>query len=242
MFYTLFSPLFYLMFRSVCGTLKNRFLNPVVDRLGKFESINEKVLKGVRLGKFKKLGESGVLETDPEAFSIAHDALTQDLKALAKRLLTEGRADGIFLSVQESPGISPEQYKKLISPGEKEILNVASGISNYNILHVCGQNFSSNLSNYADYNAKAFNWPAFEHGPSLREGKALLGGKAVIGGFAEGKNGVLFKGTKEEIESFTEKLVSDTGRKGLIIGADCSVPDSVSWERLKWARDKAAAL
>ncbi|MDR2749552.1 MAG: class I SAM-dependent methyltransferase, partial [Clostridiales bacterium] len=124
MFYTLFSPLFYLMFRSVCGTLKNRFLNPVVDRLGRIEAINEKVLKGVRLGKFKKLGESGIIGTDPEAFSIAHDALIQDLKTLSKRLLTEGGADGIFLSVQESPGISAEQYKKLIAPGEKELLNL----------------------------------------------------------------------------------------------------------------------
>jgi uroporphyrinogen decarboxylase len=241
-FFTVFSPLYYLIFRSVCGTLQNRGLNAVFGHLGKVEFIQNKIFKNIRLKKFMKLGRSGIFDADPSAFIHAHNALTQDLKVLTERLLREGGADGLFFSVQSVDGISEENYKNHIAPGEKEILDFAAGINDYNILHICGQNFKSCVETYQSYNAKMYNWPSFGYGPSLKDGKAFFGGKAVIGGFSESKNGILYNGTRNEIEAFTEKLIADTGRKGLIIGADCAIPGDTNREHLKWVRDKAATL
>ncbi|MDR2052779.1 MAG: hypothetical protein LBP80_05120 [Treponema sp.] len=240
-FWTIFSPLFYLIFRSVCGALQNKALNAVFGQLGKVK-IFDNFFKNIRLGKFRQLINSGILESDLGAFLHAHGCLTADLKVLAGRILKEGGADGIFLSVQSVDGLSGENYRKYIAPDEREILDYARGISDYNILHICGQNFKNDVTNYAGYNAKLYNWPAFASGPTLREGKAFFGGKAVIGGFGEGKDDLLYTGSREEIEAFTEKLIKDTGRRGLIMGADCAIPGDINRDHLRWVRDKAASL
>jgi uroporphyrinogen decarboxylase len=241
-FFTVFSPLYYLIFRNVCGALQNKGLNAVFEHLGKVKFINNNVFKKIRLNKFMALGNSGILNTDPDAFIHAHDTLVQDLKTLTERLLREGGADGIFFSVQTVDSISETDYKKFVSSGEKEILDFAAEISDYNILHICGQNFKSFVDTYRDYNAKMYNWPSFGYGPSLKDGKAFFGGKAVIGGFSESKDGLLYNGTRKEIEDFTEELVKTTGRQGLVIGVDCAIQSDINRERLKWVRDKAITL
>lgn len=37
-----------------------------------------------------------------------------------------------------------------------------------------------------------------------------------------------------------ENLISEAGKEGIIIGADCTVPADIDIERLKWVREKAA--
>jgi uroporphyrinogen decarboxylase len=240
-FFTVFSPLYYLIFRNVCATLQNKGLNAVFGSLSKLKPF-QSVFKNIRLKKFMTLGNSGIFDVDPDAFAHAHGVLTEDLKVLAERLLKEGGANGLFFSVQSVDGISEDNYNKYVVPGEKEILDHAAGISDYTILHICGQNFKSYVETYQSYNAKMYNWPSFEYGPSLKDGKVFFGGKAVIGGFSESREGLLHTGTREEIEAFTEKLIADTGRKGLVIGADCAIRSDTNWDHLKWVRDKAATL
>ena len=52
--------------------------------------------------------------------------------------------------------------------------------------------------------------------------------------------GVIHAGTKEQIQDTVEKLIRDGGKTGLIIGADCTVPEDTPIEHLVWAREKAA--
>ena len=76
----------------------------------------------------------------------------------------------------------------------------------------------------------------------VEEGKKLFGGRAVIGGFDQTKDSVLYRGSKEEIEAYVEKLIEDVGKVGVVVGADCTVPADISVERLNWARNKAKEL
>lgn len=62
----------------------------------------------------------------------------------------------------------------------------------------------------------------------------------MIGGFDNVKEGLLYSGTRLEIEAYVEKLLAEAGREGVIIGADCTVPSDIDMERLKWVREKAA--
>jgi hypothetical protein len=43
-------------------------------------------------------------------------------------------------------------------------------------------------------------------------------------------------------ESFTEKPIADSGRRRIIPGANCTLPDDAAVERFDWMRKKAAAF
>ena len=44
---------------------------------------------------------------------------------------------------------------------------------------------------------------------------------------------------REAIEQETRRLVAEAGSRGLILGADCTVPDDFQLERLDWVRQAA---
>ena len=67
----------------------------------------------------------------------------------------------------------------------------------------------------------------------------MFGGKTVIGGFDNTVKGLLYKGTKEQIQAETKKLLDEAGKTGIILGADCTVPKDISFERFEWVREAA---
>ena len=96
------------------------------------------------------------------------------------------------------------------------------------------------MSVYKDYDVKVINWAVVVEQVPLKKGKELFGGRAVIGGFANTKEGLLYKGSKEEIESYTRNLLDEAGTTGVIIGADCTIPEDTPLERLEWVRQAVA--
>lgn len=182
------------------------------------------------------------LEQDGEAVAYALDVLAESLNVLTKRVVKPGLADGIYLSVNNPNRAIPAQiYNAFVAPSERKILESAKEVSPDNILHICG--FAGNrniLSVYQDYPVEVVNWAVHAEELGLAEGKKFFGGKTVIGGFDNVKEGLLYSGTKQEIEDYVEKLLKGTGRDGIIVGADCTVPSDIDIERLKWVRDKAA--
>jgi len=177
-----------------------------------------------------------------DAVRHALNTVAEDLGTLSRRLITEGKADGIYLSVQnvQDSRITSELYREVIAPSELHVLETAIKYSENNILHICGYEGSRNdLNIYLNYNAKVINWAVNVEGISLAEGKKLFGGKAVIGGFDNRPGGILHKGSREEIEALTEKLIRESGKTGIILGADCTVPSDIDLNRLEWVRSKA---
>jgi uroporphyrinogen decarboxylase len=71
----------------------------------------------------------------------------------------------------------------------------------------------------------------------LSEGKKLFGGKAVFGGFEQ--ETVIYKGTKEEVEAAAWKILDESGQVGIMLGADCTVPNDIDDNRLEWVRQAA---
>jgi uroporphyrinogen decarboxylase len=121
------------------------------------------------------------------------------------------------------------------------ILNISPGGNN--ILHICGYEGARNHPDaWVSYNARAYNWAVQVEGLDLGEGKKLFGGKAVIGGFANPSGSLIHTGPRKAIEDFTEKLLREAGKTGVILGADCTVPRDINLEHLRWVRAKAASL
>ena len=190
--------------------------------------------QGVSFGK--------LVEEDPAAVRDALLEVAKDIAALSKAVISQGGADGIYLSAQnlQDTKLSKEDYLKYIAPAELAVLNAANEVSDYNILHICGFKGAKNdLSTYVDYPAKIINWAVTVEGVSLEEGKKLFGGRAVIGGFGNTEQDLLYKGSKAEIQAETRTLLEKVGTQGVILGADCTVPSDISYEHLEWVRQAA---
>ena len=185
------------------------------------------------------------LKEDPKAIAHALDIIAEDNGTLCELLMTEAGCDGVYYCVQggEKNRMSVEAYRKYITPSDKAVLSHANKFSPYNILHCCGWAGDPNhLEDWQDYSAKVINWAAYIEKMDMVAGRAFFGGKTVLGGCDNRKGGVLYSGTKAEVQTFIRKLLasfdSDTG---YMIGADCTLPGDISMERIEWVLETVAS-
>ena len=183
-----------------------------------------------------------LVREDAAAVRAAFDVISGDLAKLARRIIAEAGVTGIYFSLQNliGEGASRAVYEEVFAPGEKEILRAANAESSYNILHICGFEGASNaLELFKDYPAQVFNWATHHEGVSLAEGRKLFGGQTVLGGFENSRAALLNTGSRAELEDETKRLLAAAGSQGVILGADCTVPDDFEIERLDWIRQAA---
>lgn len=179
---------------------------------------------------------------EPETLTKAMDIISTDYAELAKALISEAGVDGIYLSVNNvSPdGITEEEYRKYIAPYELKILEAANEAGGSNILHICGYHgFRNHLEWYKDYPFLAVNVANHVEGITLGKEKKLFGGRAVIGGFGQTENDLIYKGSEKEIRSEVRRLLDESGTKGVLLGADCTIPRDTDIRHLEWIRDEA---
>lgn len=192
----------------------------------------------MRFGTSEELLMSHLRE-NPEAVCHAFSVIAQDVKSLVRRVITEAGCDGIYYCVQnaEKFRFTAEEYRRIVTPAELDVLKYANSLSDNNILHCCGWAGDPNrVEVWKDYPAKAVNWAVYVENMTLAQGKEFFGGRCVLGGFDNRKEGVLYSGSREEIEKETERLLEEAGTRGVVIGADCTLPSDIDIERLKWVR------
>lgn len=179
---------------------------------------------------------------NPELFREILDVIAEDIAILTKKIIQDGGADGIYLSTQEiqDERITAELYQTYIEPSNIKVLEAANQVGGVNILHICGfQGASNNVTIFKDYPAQVFNWATHHEAVSLPQGQELFHGKAVLGGFENGKQSMLYGGTKAALQEETKRLLAEAGTRGVLLGADCTVPDEFELERLDWIRQAA---
>lgn len=182
------------------------------------------------------------IHKDKEAVKRVLDILSDDYALLAEGLLTEGGMDGIYFSVNnvDRDRLTKEEYDEVVRPGEIKVLEAANRVKDNNILHICGfKGFRNHLDWYADYPVLVVNWAAHVEEVPLSEGKKLFGGRCVIGGFGQTPDDLLYKGSEEEIRAETKRILTDAGKTGVILGADCTIPPDTAIEHLLWVREEA---
>jgi len=177
---------------------------------------------------------------DKDAVLHALSVATEDMSALARSVIQAG-ADGIFLSAQQisDPRIDGALHRNVLSPGDCRVLESAKSTRPdvFNILHICSyEGHRNDLINFVNYPAEIINWAAVFENVPLAEGKKLFKGKPVIGGFDNTTKGVLYSGTREEIQAETRRIIGSAGKTGIILGADCTLPRDIDLQRLKWVR------
>ena len=96
------------------------------------------------------------------------------------------------------------------------------------------------MERYRDYSvyADVVNWGVYEAPFSLEMGKELFAGKTIMGGLPN-HHGALVEGSKTEIEAEVKKVVDTFGRKGLILGADCTLSTQQDRTKVRMAVEAA---
>ncbi len=186
------------------------------------------------------------LREDPQAVAYALGIIAEDNSTLCELLMTEAGCDGIYYCVQggEKDRMTGETYRAYVTPSDKAVLSHANKFSPYNILHCCGwAGIPNRLENWQDYPAKVINWAVFIEEMDLVRGRAFFGGKTVLGGCDNRKTGVLYTGSKAEVQSFVRKLVSSFDQDtGYMIGADCTLPADIDKKRIQWVIEAVNSL
>ena len=181
----------------------------------------------------------GFIQSDPDAVSAAIKNIAEDIAAINELLIKEGGVDGIYLSVNnQSNFFTDEFFLTYVAPHEQEMLRKANELSKINLLHICGYHGRSNhLHLFTGYEAAAYNIAVYAEGVSLSEGRKLFGGKPVFGGYAQ--DTVIYRGTKEEVKKAAWDILDECGQVGVMLGADCTVPNDIYETRLEWVREAA---
>lgn len=174
---------------------------------------------------------------DPDSVLAGVNAIADVLADWTKGYLDAG-ADGIYYSGQfsEPARFEKEEWEHLVKPSDLQILDtVHARDGKYNIVHICGEaehNFQASPERYGDYPGDLFNWDVHRDNFSLEQGRDFFQ-KPILGGLDN--HGLLIHGSVDEIEKETRRIIESFGKKGLMIGADCTVPADIPLEKLKAA-------
>ena len=182
------------------------------------------------------------MKADPEAMKYACSVIAQDAKAL---VIEEAGCDGIYYCVQNAEifRFTAEEYRRLVTPSDKDVLDYANTLSTHNILHCCGWGGDKNrVEVWQDYEAAAINWAVYVEDMDIPSGRQFFAGKPALGGFDNRKEGILYSGKEEEIRKFTRELIETCGKKGFLLGADCTIPSDLPVEHIHWVLETARSM
>ena len=190
------------------------------------------------------------IREDKNSVMAALDAIAQSNALLAELLITEAGCDGVYYCVQggEYDRFRPEEYRKVITPSDLYVLEHANRYSDNNMLHMCGWAGNRNqLDLWRDYPAKVVNWAVYVEGLSLEEGRGFVEGRTALGGFETHwdehiQQGIIYTGTKEELQEYAQQLILNHGKTGLMLGGDCTIDARLDWERIRWVVEAARSL
>jgi len=178
------------------------------------------------------------------------DVIAQTNALLCELLIKEAGCDGVYYCVQsgEYDRFTEEEYREIVRPSDLYVLERANRYSENNIIHLCGwAGNRNNLSLWQDYPVKVVNWAVHVEGLNLNDGRLFFGGRTNLGGFEthwDGKiqQGIIYTGTKEELQKYTRDLIIDHGKHGLMLGGDCTIDSTLDWERIRWIVEAARSV
>lgn len=189
------------------------------------------------------------IRANPEAVMHACSVIAEDEIRLIDALIHEAGVDGIFYSVQnaEVTRFTLEEYKQWVTPSDRRVLDFINSISDCSVLHCCGWDADeagtyNHLESWQEYPSAVVSWAAYVDHKNVKEIRAFFGGRPAWGGFDNRTCGLLYTGTKEEIQKETRRLIAQGGKRGYILGPDCSLPNDIDPERIRWVLEASREL
>lgn len=173
----------------------------------------------------------------------AMQRFTDGLCKLATAYIKEAKLDGVYYSATQGnrKWLTDEESLRWIKPFDLQVMKAIKDAGGYCILHICQSDVGMDRfdQDYADL-ADGINWGVYDVPMSLEEGRTRWG-KTVIGGMANHK-GVLVDGTEEDVRAEVREIVKKFGRKGFILGADCTLSSDQDLNLMRAAIHEARNL
>ena len=170
-----------------------------------------------------------VIKKYPAAAEPAFEKLAKSIANYIRAARQRG-ADGFYVSSHggniEFFGQDSEVWTKYLRKWDKYISEVADSVAPLNILHICGGEYE-NLDAWVDYPGTIINLPEFDV-EKLRHAQEVFK-RPILGGLDH--HGVLINGSLDEVYAQVDKVLAE-GPKNIILGANCTVPDSTASDRL----------
>lgn len=173
---------------------------------------------------------------------IVADGLRIIAEGLAEfsRACLEAGAQGIYYAALggESYLIGDEDFDRYIKPNDLMVIEASKSPDAFNSLHICKDHVS--LKRYADYHPQVVNWGVYENNPTLLEGKKYFPDAVLLGGLDDNPGSAIVSGTDKEIEEEVQSLLNQIGTRKFILGADCTLPTDINYERIRTAVEATA--
>ena len=183
--------------------------------------------------------ETHIME-DPEAVAQGLTTIAESLTEFSRECLSLG-IDGIYyaaLGGERYRSFSGKLFEQVIKPNDLLILNALQQEKGEVFVHICKDQL--NFEPYADYPGDVFNWAIHDNALSLEEGREFFN-TTMLGGLDD-RSGVLVDGPKEAIQAEVKSIINRFGTKGLILGADCTLPTDISIENICAAIEAARSM
>lgn len=152
----------------------------------------------------------------------------------------EAGVDGIYYAALggETRWLTDEEFARWIEPLDKLILSEIRKSGCGTFLHICKDRL--NMERYRSYCefCDIVNWGVYEAPYSLEQGKKLFPGKPLMGGLPA-RTGVMTQGTLEELTQEAKRLAAEYGSQPFILGADCTLPTEIPYQRIRAIVDAA---
>lgn len=164
-----------------------------------------------------------LLREDKEAVLEGMERITEVMCGLAKAYAGLG-VDGIYYAALggERRFFTDQEFEEYIKPFDLRIMKAIRDAGCCCFLHICKDGL--NMERYRDYGpyADVINWGVYEAPFSLKEGRDMFQGAAIMGGLAN-RSGCLAEGPAEAVREEVRRVIRGFGRKGFILGADCTL-------------------
>lgn len=169
----------------------------------------------------------------------AYKRIAEGMCRLAETYIELG-LDGVYYAALggEYRYYTDEEFARYIEPLDKQILKAIGDAKGYRFLHICKDDL--NMERYKDYgeHADVINWGVYEAPFSLEQGRKMFPGKTIMGGLAN-RSGVLVEGEVSQIQEEVKEIIAGFGKKGFILGADCTLPTEIDYGRIRAAVEAA---
>ena len=178
------------------------------------------------IGGESKIGE--FFKADKNVIIDAMKVIEESNFLLADMLKQETDITGYFVSLQnaEASRFTIAEYNEYLAEWDIRLLNYVNQLSDYNITHMCSWAGECNqLELWKEYPYKTVNWSVnIEKDMDFKKARDYFKpGSCLMAGFDNTPNGILYRGSKEEIKEHTKKQLELAGTIGTILCGDCSL-------------------
>ncbi len=180
-----------------------------------------------------------MLREDSQATLSAMQRITDAMSELAQAYIKSG-VDAVYYAAlgAEDRYLTDDEFSEWIEPLDRQIMQAIHEAGGYCFLHMCKDGLNMRrYANYAPY-ADVVNWGVYEAPFSLEEGRKLFPGKCVMGGLPN-RHGVLVDGDERKVRDAVRNVIEQFGRKGFILGADCTLATEQDLHLLRAAVEAA---